>query len=373
MFFVDIAPRADACPEVMSTFNVTIEDKTTSVSAWVTSDIHGGQLILGSGVMEDLGLQLHRIQDTSNPNGHARDTRTVRSPDGSSAVTRSSTIDRHAHATRRGNVEEDDLILPFKHGFHRRVVVGGDGKRSVYYITPDRTASIRSRKEMMHRLQQLPMTGLSIDNFTFEDAILHIDDREERYQSVRQADPSRRPTFHNIPQAVYRPSQNENPAPRTFGHQDRTRRENPPGHAWDSTDVPIKIEFEPGPYNTDIHRDWRAPQASRCFSSDETEEEIRPYRKQNVGIQDNVDSNQLARTRVENRKLLKDTPHRDIKQENDDYSTQQRNYQEPPQQRMDPLRNIQSNNAFAPQEQPPHYYLPKGAPRGNTNREFNPG
>ena len=355
------------------TFNVTIEDKTTSVSAWVTSDIHGGQLILGSGVMEDLGLQLHRIQDTSNPNGHARDTRTVRSPDGSSAVTRSSTIDRHAHATRRGNVEEDDLILPFKHGFHRRVVVGGDGKRSVYYITPDRTASIRSRKEMMHRLQQLPTTGLSINNFTFEDAILHIDDREERYQSVRQADPSRRPAFHNIPQAVYRPTQNENPAPRTFGHQDRTRRENPPGHAWDSTDVPIKIEFEPGPYNTDIHRDWRAPQASRCFSSDETEEEMRPYRKQNVGIQDNVDTNQLARTREVNQQLLRETTRHDIKQEHNDYPTQQRHYQEQPQRRTDPPSTSRSHNTFAPREQPPHYYPPKGAQRGNTNQDFNPG
>ena len=151
--------------------------------------------------------------------------------------------------------------------------------------------------------------------------------------------------------------------------------ENPPGHAWDpGNDAPIKLEYDPEPYNTvEINRDWRASQASRCFSSDETEEEIRPYRKQNVGIQDNVDSNQLARTRVENRKLLKDTPHRDIKQENDDYSPQQRNYQEPPQQRMDPLRNVPNNNTFVPQEHPSNYYLPKGAPRENTSREFNPG
>ena len=356
------------------TFNVTIEDKTTSVSAWVTNDIHGGQLILGSGVMEDLGLQLQKIPDISNPNGHARDTGTVRSPGGSSVVTRSSTNDRHAHATQRSNMGEDDLTLPLKHGFHRQVVIGRDGKRSIYYITPDRTAKIRSRKEMIHRLRQFPTVGLSINNFTFEDAILHIDDQDEKHQSVRQADPSRRSTIHNIPQAVYRPTQNENPAPTAFGNQNRTRMENPPGHAWDPTDAPIKLEFDPEPYNTaEINRDWRASQASRCFSSDETEEEIRPYRKQNAGLQDNVDTNQLARTREVNQKLLRDTPQHDIKQEHNDYPTQQRNYQEPPQQRMDPLRNIQSHNTFAPREQPPHYYLPKGAPRGNTNREFNPG
>ena len=150
--------------------------------------------------------------------------------------------------------------------------------------------------------------------------------------------------------------------------------ENLPGYAWDPTDAPVKLEFDPEPYNTaEINRDWRASQASRCFSSDDTEEEIRPYRKQNAGLQDNVDTNQLARTREVNQKLLRDTPQRGIKQEHNDYPTQQRNYQEPPQQRMDPLRNIQSHNTFAPREQTPHYYLPKGAPRGNTNREFNPG
>ena len=339
------------------TFNVTIEDKTTSVSAWVTNDIHGGQLILGSGVMEDLGLQLHKIPDTSNPNGHARDTRTVRSPGGSSAVTRSSMIDRHAHATQRGTIAEDDLTLPLKHGFHRRVVIGGDGKRSVYYITPDRTVSIRSRKEMIQRLRQFPTAGLTVDNFTFEDATLHIDDREERYQSIRPADPSRRPAKHNIPQAVYRPTQNENLATRSYENQER----------------PIKIEFDPGSYNTDIHHDWRAPRTSRGFSSDETEEDIRPHRKQNVGLQDNVDTNQLARTREANQELLRDTPRRDIKQEQNEYPTQQRNYQEQPQRRTDPPRNSQSHNTFTPREQTPHYYPPKGAQRGNTNQDFNPG
>ena len=39
------------------TFKVIIEGQSTTMSAWVTNDIEPGQLILGSDVPEDLGLQ----------------------------------------------------------------------------------------------------------------------------------------------------------------------------------------------------------------------------------------------------------------------------------------------------------------------------
>ena len=149
--------------------------------------------------------------------------------------------------------------------------------------------------------------------------------------------------------------------------------ENPPDHTWDpSSDAPnIKIEYDPEPYNTvGLHREWRA---SKYFSLDETEEETVAYMAQSVGIQDNVDSKQLAEARVENRLLLSDTHHRGIKQEIDDYPPQQRNPHQPPQQRMDTQRNIPDNNTFVHQDQPSNYYLPRGAPREDTSWEFNPG
>ena len=78
----------------MVTFNVTIAGRTTSVTAWVTNAIGGGQLIIGSGVMEDLDLHLQDVPDDSNPRGHAQETRTVRMPGGGPAVARSGRTDR---------------------------------------------------------------------------------------------------------------------------------------------------------------------------------------------------------------------------------------------------------------------------------------
>ena len=72
------------------TFKITIEERTTTINAWVTNDIQPGQLVLGSGVLEDLGLQLYDIPDILSLSGHAEDTRTMRDPHGSSPVTRSS-------------------------------------------------------------------------------------------------------------------------------------------------------------------------------------------------------------------------------------------------------------------------------------------
>ena len=62
------------------TFNATIGGKTVSVSAWVTPDVQDGTLVIGSGTLEDLGLQLQDIP--------AQDARIRANPSGSSAVTR---------------------------------------------------------------------------------------------------------------------------------------------------------------------------------------------------------------------------------------------------------------------------------------------
>ena len=38
------------------TFTVKIAERTTSVTAWVTNTLRGGQLVIGAGSMEDLGF-----------------------------------------------------------------------------------------------------------------------------------------------------------------------------------------------------------------------------------------------------------------------------------------------------------------------------
>ena len=72
------------------TFKITIEGRTTTVSAWVTNEIRTGQLIQGSRVLEDLNLQLYDVPDILSPSGHAEDTDTIKDPHGSSPVTRAS-------------------------------------------------------------------------------------------------------------------------------------------------------------------------------------------------------------------------------------------------------------------------------------------
>ena len=55
------------------TFKINILNRVTTVSAWVTSEIPPGQLILGSGVLEDLNLTLEDIPDISSHSSRAVD------------------------------------------------------------------------------------------------------------------------------------------------------------------------------------------------------------------------------------------------------------------------------------------------------------
>ena len=190
-----------------------------------------------------------------------------------------------------------------------------------------------------------------------------------------------RSTTQSAPQGSYQTMQSDDSAPSTYANRGRNQAEDPHGYAWGpSSDAPpVKMEFEPEQYNTDVLRqNWRG--ASKYISSDETEEEIVTYRSRNTGIQDKVDSKRLAEARVQNQKLLLDThrvikqepdAHRNIKQEPDDHPPQQRDPRPPPQQ-MDTQRTPNTNTP-ATQGQPPHYYHQRGTPRNDTNREYHPG
>ena len=97
---------------------ITIEGRTKTVSAWVTNEIQTGQLILGSGVLEDLNLQLYDIPDILSLSGHAEDT--IKDPRASSPVTRVlklrvPSLDISQPQSHPPNA----FLILFKHGFHR--------------------------------------------------------------------------------------------------------------------------------------------------------------------------------------------------------------------------------------------------------------
>ena len=107
-------------------FKIRIEGQTTTLSAWVTNEIEMGQLILGTGILEDLNLQLHDIPDLLNFSGHAEDTDTIRDPRGCSPVTRSlkrRVLSRDISHSQN-HPSDADFLVPFNHGFQREIVKG---------------------------------------------------------------------------------------------------------------------------------------------------------------------------------------------------------------------------------------------------------
>ena len=128
------------------TFKITIEKRTTTVSAWVMNDIPTGQLILGSGVLEALNLPLYNIPDILSHSGHAEDTDTIKDPRGCSPVTRASKLrvpSRDISCPQ--SYPPNAFLIPFKHGFHREIVLGAVGKKAIYYITPEGVRIKRKR------------------------------------------------------------------------------------------------------------------------------------------------------------------------------------------------------------------------------------
>ena len=90
-----------------------------------------------TGVLEDLNLQLHDIPDLLNFSGHAEDTDTIRDPRGCSPVTRSSKLRVPSRdiSHLQNHPSDAAFLVPFNHGFHREIVKGATGKKSVYYLT----------------------------------------------------------------------------------------------------------------------------------------------------------------------------------------------------------------------------------------------
>jgi hypothetical protein len=172
------------------TFKITIEKRTSTVSAWVTNEIPTGQLILGSRVLEDLNLPLYDIPDILSHSGHAGDTDTIKDPRGCSPVTRASKLRVPSRdISRPQSYPPNAFLIPFKHGFHREIVAGATGRWTICYITPE-GAKIRGKKNLGPRIKHLK--NIIEENFTFRAIELSIIDPLITYQSTRQADPSRR-------------------------------------------------------------------------------------------------------------------------------------------------------------------------------------
>ena len=364
------------------TFNATIGGKTGSVSAWVTPDVEDGTLVIGSGTLEDLGLQLQDIP--------AQDVRIRANPSGSSAVTRSSSHGKNRFPTQNNNTGEGDLLLPFEFGFHREIVIGSDDKSETVYYTiqsGDKTKSLRSRQEVMLYLKNHPTGSLTEENFSFrrkEHLLREEQDPQGHHQSVRRAKTARRSTNPSIPQAPYQPMPNDD-----YTNRGRNQTENPHTYAWDSnrgagpsSGVPVKMEFDPGPYNTEDQRlNWR--RAAKNISSDDTEDEMMKFKPRNARVQDRAELDRLSKAQVQNQQLLLSEKQRDIKQELDAHCVvkqepddhpqqqQQRDPRPTPPQRTDPLRTHDTYTPTNPGK-PPQYYQ-RGPPRDDINWEYRPG
>ena len=92
------------------------------------------------------------------------------------------------------------FLIPFKHGFHREIIVCSTGKWAIYYITKE-GARIKGKKNLGPHINHLK--NVTEENFTFQPIKLSIKDPLNKYQSIRQAGPSRRSTSRAIPQGSY--------------------------------------------------------------------------------------------------------------------------------------------------------------------------
>ena len=236
------------------TFKVVIEGQSTNMSAWVTNDIEPGQLILGSDIPEDLGLQLYNIPDVLSPSGHAESTDTIKDPRGSSPVTRTTKLRVPARGISFSNDQPPNAFLaPFRHSFHREVVRSANGKTlTIYYLT-ESGARLRSKKDLGPYIRHLQ--GITKDNFNFLPVILPIEDPTNKYQSIRSANTNRR----SIPQVVHQePYQSTDDSAHSAkedrGHQKTDQRWEQDTCWGQPEDVYIKQEFDPGPYNTEAIR-----------------------------------------------------------------------------------------------------------------------
>jgi hypothetical protein len=117
------------------TFKINILNRVTTVSAWVTNEIPPGQLILGSGVLEDLNLTLKDLPDILSHSGRAEDTDTIKDPHGSSPVTRTSKSQLTSCDISHQKDPPNAFLVPFEYGFCREIEVGGKTKVGLLHRT----------------------------------------------------------------------------------------------------------------------------------------------------------------------------------------------------------------------------------------------
>ena len=368
-----------------------------TMSAWVTNEIEMGQLILGSGVPEDLNLHLYDIPNLLSFSGHAEDTDTIKDPQGCSPVTRSSKLRVPSHdISHPQNHLSNAFLAPFKHGFHREIVKSATGRKTVYYLTAG-GVRLESKKKLIPHIKHLE--NITVENFNFAPIELPIADPLNIYQSTCSAgNLSRRSTPCATPQGSYQSTDD------SAHSAEETRQFREADHYWDQStcweqpeDVYIKPEFDPGPYNTEVtrHNEWRSKKP--ITSSDNTEEEAAPYGNRNVTHQENIDSKRLSETNVQNRILLSTTNHEEIKQEPQEPKShtqppQRAQYQREPQQPVETQRDGTYNPMTTPSprsntnrhgpnpnqfnshhQQPSTYHHKKGMPRENNDWNHRPG
>ena len=211
------------------------------------------------------------------------------------------------------------------------------------------------------------LQGITKENFNFLPVELPIADPTNKYQSTRPANPGRRLMPQAVHQGSYQSTDDSAHSAEEARQHQETDQHWDQGACWGQPeDVYIKQEFDPGPYNTEVirHKDWRSKKP--IPSSDETEEEA-PYETRNIAHQDSIESRKLTDTKVQNRILLSNMNHEDIKQEPDNYIKQEPdNYAQPPQRtqhQREPQQRVdtQWSNAYD------HVTTP--SPRPNINRQ----
>ena len=134
--------------------------------------------------------------------------------------------------------------------------------------------------------------------------------------STCQANPSCHSTSRAIPQGSYQSTDDSAQSAEETQQYREADHHWVQGACWEQPeDVYIKEEFDPGPYNTEVirHDEWRLNK--KILSFNDTEGETAPYGTRNVTHQDSIDSKKLTERKVQNRVLLSNTNHEEIKQE----------------------------------------------------------
>ena len=363
-------------------FRITIEGESTMMSAWVTDDIEPGLLTLGTDVIEDLGLQLHDIPDTSTPSGHAEDTATIKDPRGGAPVTRSEKHRVPAPKISYTNGHpSDNYLIPFRYGFHREVVRSAKGNTLRIYYHTENGALLKTKKDTTPHIKYLQ--DITKDDFNFLGVILPLDDPENKYQSVRLAHADRR----SVPQITHQESyqttdDSAHSAEEARGYRPTNRRRTQDVSWNQPEETYTQQDFDPGPYDTEVvrhkDRDWRQKEPI-LPSSDETGEDI-PRGTRHGAYRDTIESERLTDIKRRNKMMLSDMEREDIKQDPDTYvkkdpdtyiKKEPDEYTQPPQrrqyQREPPPRELQRRGDV--QWGRAHEYTAAPTSRLNGNRQ----